>query len=145
MPLVQPAMLSTADRQHVTTQLANLTSPVTLHAYTQSFGCEPCAPTMRLLKELPELSEHVTLTEHNLVLDKDAAAADGIERAPSIVVANGHRRVRFEGAPFGYEFASLLQAITLVSAGDSGLSDASRAQLAMLEEPLTIRVFSTPT
>lgn len=138
-------MLSSTDRQHVASQLAQLTSPVTLHAYTQSFGCEACGPTMRLLKELPELSALITVAEHNLVLDKDAALADGVERAPSIVVSNGHRRVRFEGAPFGYEFASLLQAIQLVSTGASGLSDASRAQLAALDEPLHLRVFSTPT
>jgi len=40
---------------------------------------------------------------------------------------------------------SLLDAIQLVSAGDSGLQDASRAMLAALESPLALQVFVTPT
>lgn len=139
-------MLSAHDRQHVATQLADMTAPVTAFVYTQTFGCEPCGNTIRLLKELTELSPLVHLVEHNLVLDKDAAAADGVERAPTIVLSNGsHRRVRFEGGPFGYEFASLLQALVLVSTGESGLNATSRARLAELDEPVSIQVFSTPT
>lgn len=139
-------MLSAHDRQHVASQLSAMVSPVTIHAYTQTFGCEPCGETMRLLMELTELAPLLTIDEHNLVLDKDAAAADGVDRAPTLVLTDGaHRRVRFQGGPFGYEFASLLQAIVLVSTGDSGLSAASRDLIGTLRDPVAIQVFSTPT
>ena len=40
---------------------------------------------------------------------------------------------------------SLLDAIQIVSAGDSGLNEASRAMLAGVESPLALQVFVTPT
>ena len=53
--------------------------------------------------------------------------------------------IRFRGIPSGYEFMSLLDAIQMVLAGDSGLTGASRALLAGLESPLALQVFVTPT
>jgi alkyl hydroperoxide reductase subunit AhpF len=139
-------MLSAHERQQVTTQLAAMVAPVTLHVYTQTFGCESCGETLRLVRELGELSPLVEVEEHNLVLDKEAAARDGVERAPTVVLASGEqRRVRFQGGPFGYEFASLLQALVLVSTGVSGLSTASQTLLAALRESVHVQVFSTPT
>ncbi len=139
-------MLSAQDRQQVTTQLAAMVAPVTLHLYTQTFGCDACGETRRLVKELSELSPLVEFEEHNLVLDKEAAARDGVERAPTVILASaGHQRVRFQGGPFGYEFASLLQALVLVSTGTSGLSEPSRLRLSELREPVHVQVFSTPT
>lgn len=139
-------MFSAHERQQVTTQLAAMVAPVTLHVYTQTFGCDSCGETTRLVKELSELSPLVQVEEHNLVLDKDAAAREGVDRAPTVVLASAdHRRVRFQGGPFGYEFASLLQALVLVSSGTSGLSEASRSLLAALREPVQVQVFSTPT
>ena len=40
---------------------------------------------------------------------------------------------------------SLLDAILLVSKGDSGLLEGSRAMLASLASPLTLQLFVTPT
>lgn len=139
-------MLSAHERQVITKQLAAMVAPVTLHVYTQTFGCESCAETLRLVKELSELSPLVEVEEHNLVLDKEAAARDGVDRAPTVVLASAEqRRVRFQGGPFGYEFASLLQALVSVSTGTSGLSEASRLLLGALHEPIHVQVFSTPT
>ena len=53
--------------------------------------------------------------------------------------------IRFFGIPSGYEFMSLLDAIVLVSGGDSGLAPASRTMLAELRSPLNLQVFVTPT
>ena len=40
---------------------------------------------------------------------------------------------------------SLLEGILLASAGDSGLSEEARAQIATLDEPRALQIFSTPT
>jgi len=53
--------------------------------------------------------------------------------------------IRFLGIPSGYEFMSLLDAIQVVSAGDSGLKAESREKIAGLPSPLTLQVFVTPT
>jgi alkyl hydroperoxide reductase subunit AhpF len=54
-------------------------------------------------------------------------------------------RIRFLGAPAGYEFVSLVQAVLLAGGREPTLSAESRALLASLDTPVTMRVFTTPT
>jgi glutaredoxin-like protein len=55
-------------------------------------------------------------------------------------------RIRFLGAPAGYEFMSLIEAIILAGGTDSGLSHESKRLIAEhVAEPLDINVFVTPT
>jgi len=54
-------------------------------------------------------------------------------------------RIRFLGAPSGYEFVSLVHAVLLVGGGGSELNDASRARVADVGRPVTMQVFTTPT
>jgi glutaredoxin-like protein len=140
------SLLSPADRQTLETTLGALVEPVRLVLFTQTFGCDSCAATKRILAELASLSDRITLEEHNLVLEKDLAAEYTIDRAPSVIVTrDGGRRLTYVGAPAGYEFSSLVEAVKLVSSGDSGLSAASRARLSELTRPMTVTVFVTPT
>lgn len=86
--------------------------------------------------------------EVNLVLDKERAAAFHIYRIPALALlrAGEDTRIRFLGAPAGYEFASLVDAVILAGTGDSGLSSESRALIAeRVTAPLDIKVFVTPT
>ena len=126
--------------------LAGLAAPVRLLFFTQTFGCDTCVPARRIVDRIASLSEHVTVDEFNLVLDKDAVQAYGIRRAPAIaVVGEADTGIRFYGVPEGHELISLVDAILLVASRDSGLSDESRARLAEVDEPLDIQVFVTPT
>ena len=126
--------------------LADLAAPVKLLFFTQTFGCDTCVPARRIVDRIASLSEHVTVDEFNLVLDKDAVQAYGIRRAPAIaVVGEADTGIRFYGVPEGHELISLVDAILLVASRDSGLSDESRARLAEVDEPLDIQVFVTPT
>ena len=114
--------------------------------FTQTLNCETCEPTKQILGELAELSGQLTVEEHNFLLEGALAADLGIDRVPAIAVMGAQDfGVRFLGIPSGYEFMSLLDAIQLVSAGASGLNEASRAMLAGLASPLTLQVFVTPT
>jgi glutaredoxin-like protein len=138
--------LPQADREVLERTLSGLAEPVRLVFFTQTFGCEACAATGRILAELASLSERIALEEHNLVLEKDLAAEYGIDRAPTVVVTReGGRRLTYVGAPAGYEFAALVEAVKLVSSGDSGLSEENRARLEGVSRPMTIAVFVTPT
>jgi len=53
-------------------------------------------------------------------------------------------RIRFLGAPAGYEFISLVQALLLVGGSESILSSDNRARVAAVARPVTIQVFTTP-
>jgi len=146
------SLLSDTERGIVAARLRSLPHPVRLRFFTQTFGCETCADTRRILDELTSISPSVTSEEINLVLDREGAAALGVDRAPAILLARGNEDgsewmpgVRFYGIPAGYAFMSLLEAIELVASGDSGLSDESREIVATVASPMRIQVFSTPT
>lgn len=143
------ALLSEQDRQTVRTQLAGITHQVTLVLFTQTIGEPETAPLAKqILGEIAELSDRVAVEEANLVLDRERAAQYGIDRIPAIVLLRGGEdtRMRFLGAPAGYEFMSLLEAVMAAGTGDSGLSESSRALIAQhVTGPLDIKVFVTPS
>jgi glutaredoxin-like protein len=121
-------------------------SDVRLIFFEQSIGCDSCAPTRRMLEQLIEANEHVTLERLNLVLDKEKAAEYGVDRVPAIIVsASGHDRIRYYGAPLGHELPTLVEAVRMVATGESGLSEQSCAQLKALTRPVGLQVFFTPT
>jgi alkyl hydroperoxide reductase subunit AhpF len=128
-----------------------MTRPVRLVFFTQALGCETCAQTREILDELPLLSDKIAIDEVNFVLEPDRAAQCGIDRVPAIAVeyeVDGQRRdtrIRFLGAPSGYEFVSLVRAILLAGGGESMLSPEGRARLASVDKPVTMQVFTTPT
>ncbi|MFN8059785.1 MAG: hypothetical protein U0Q12_11560 [Vicinamibacterales bacterium] len=139
-------MLREQERQQVSEMLKAMTSPVKLVLFTQTFGCDSCGETKRLLDDVVSLNPLLSLVEHNLVLDKEKAAQYGVDRAPIIALeGDGDARIRFVGGPFGYEFSSLLQSILAVSSRESGLSPASKTLIASVRTPVTLQVFSTPT
>ena len=142
-------LLSEQDRQTVRTHLAAITQPVTLLFFTQTIGASDSVLIARqVLDEVVSLSDQVSLEEVNLVLDTERVAQYGIDRTPAIVLLrNGEdTRMRFLGAPAGYEFSSLIEAVVLAGSGDSGLTDVSRAAIAeRVTAPMDIKVFVTPT
>jgi alkyl hydroperoxide reductase subunit AhpF len=139
-------ILSASDAARVREMLASLPNPVRLVFFTQTLNCETCEPAKQILGELAELSGQITVEEHNFLLERELAATYGIDRVPAIAVVGAQDYgIRFLGIPSGYEFMSLLDAIQIVSAGDSGLNEGSRALLAGLESPLALQVFVTPT
>jgi hypothetical protein len=165
------ALISPADQQKLQESFAEMTRPVRLLFVTQTFGCETCQQTRQILAELPPLSDKITIEEVNLILEGERAKEYGIDRAPAIAVTyldgslesprsvgslgsdgsvgsqNPWRdsRIRFLGAPAGYEFISLVQAVLLAGGRPSGLADESRKRIALVDRPVTMQVFTTPT
>ncbi|MCL4813042.1 MAG: hypothetical protein KJ061_11175 [Vicinamibacteraceae bacterium] len=144
--------LSDPERAEVTKMLSGVDSPVRLVFATQTFSCELCGDTRRILDEVVETQPHVSVDELNLVLDTARAAEYGFSGAPAIAVvgtdpdgSEWDPGIRFLGAPLGYEFSNLLEAITRVASREAGLSPASVDKLAHVTKPTTIQVFSTPT
>lgn len=143
------ALLSERDRQTVRGHLAVIEEPVTLLFFAQTIGAPETVHVARqVLDEIVSLSDLVTLEEVNVILERDRARAYGIEQIPATVLLKGTQdtRIRFLGAPAGYEFMSLIEAVILAGTNDSGLSPDSRALVAEhVTSPLEIQVFVTPT
>jgi alkyl hydroperoxide reductase subunit AhpF len=140
------AILSSADAARVKEMLAGMTGPVRLAFFTQALNCETCEPTGQILRELAALTDRIVVEEHNFLLERDLAASYGVDRVPAIVpIGLQDYGIRFLGIPSGYEFMSLLDAILLVSSGESGLADESRAAIEDANEALRLQVFVTPT
>ena len=142
------SLLSVQDRATVQKHLDGLTHAVTLLFFTQTIGApETVHITRQVVNELAELSERITVEEVNLVLDRERAAQYGVADVPAIVLLKdgADTRMRFLGAPAGYEFMSLVEAVTLAGTDGSGLLDSSKALLGAVSAPLDIKVFVTPT
>jgi glutaredoxin-like protein len=143
------ALLSEQDRQTVRGHLAVIEEPVRLLFFTQTFGApESVRVAKQVLDEIVSLCDQLILEEVNFVLERDRARQYGIDQIPATVLMKGDQdtRIRFLGAPAGYEFMSLIEAVILAGTSDSGLSPESRALVAQhVTEPLDIQVFVTPT
>ena len=146
------SLLAPTDQDRLRESFAEMTSPVRLLFFTQTLDCETCLQTRQILDELPLLSDKIAIEEANFVLEKEKAAQYGIDRVPAIVLlgqdAAGElrdSRIRFLGAPSGYEFISLVQAVLLVGGRGSHLDEPNRQRVAAVTAPTTIQVFTTPT
>ncbi len=141
------ALLSPAEQERLRGSFDEMTAPVRLLFFTQTLDCETCVQTRQILDELPPLSDKISIEEVNFILEKDKAAQYGIDRVPAIALANAEAdsRIRFLGAPAGYEFISLVQAVLLVGGRASGLTTENRARVAAVDKRTTIKVFTTPT
>ncbi len=145
-------LLAPADQDKLRQSFDEMTSPVRLLFFTQTLDCETCLRTRQILDELPLLSDKITIEEVNFILEKDKAVQYAVDRVPAIAIvgqdASGEARdsrIRFLGAPSGYEFISLVQAVLLVGGRGSILSEENRQRLAAVDRPMTMQVFTTPT
>jgi alkyl hydroperoxide reductase subunit AhpF len=142
------ALLSEQDREAVKAHLEPVAHDVTLLLFTQTIGGpETGLMARQILDELAGLSDRVTVEEVNFVLERERAAGFGVDKIPAIVVLRDGQdtRIRFFGAPAGYEFMSLIDAVRLAGGDDSGLTEASKQAVAAIQAPTTVDVFVTPT
>jgi glutaredoxin-like protein len=141
-------LLSSQDRATVQQHLQILTHQVTLLFFTQTIGApETVLIARQVVGELADLNDKITVEEVNLVLDRDRAAQFGVENVPAIALLKDgvDTRMRFLGTPAGYEFMSLVEAVTLAGTEGSGLQEPSKAMLQGVKTPIDIKVFVTPT
>ncbi len=128
---------------------AAVTNPVKLVMFTQeqdALTCQFCAETRQLIEELATLSDKLTAEVHDFVAEAEVAKQYKVDKIPAVAIVGAKDYgVRLYGVPSGYEFSALVQGILNVSKGESGLSEASKTQLAKLDRPVHIQVFVTPT
>ena len=147
MPLLKPSL-----QKQVRELLAPMTRPVRALVFTtdnDQHACDLCDDTRQLLEEIAWVSDgKITVSVYDLVRNAEEARAHDISMAPAVVIAAGDGSdygVRFFGIPTGYELASLVSAVLMVSHGDAGLEPDTRPALLHLDAPTRLQVFVTPT
>jgi len=148
-------ILKEREREQIQKQFEALANPVKLAMFTQKIECEYCEETRMMVEELAALSEKVTAETYNFIIDKEVAEKYQVDKIPAIAILGVHPEgpspgekdygIRFYGIPAGYEFSTLIEAIKMVSSGESGLSQETKAALAKIDEPVHMQVFTTPT
>jgi alkyl hydroperoxide reductase subunit AhpF len=128
-------------------EFQSLQEPVTLAVAFQALQDPESENVKRLLEEVAALDPKLSVEPVNFVLDQDRVLALGFTRTPAIAVLGKDKDhgIRFYGMPSGYEFGTLIDAILLVSRGDSGLGEETKAALKEIARPVHVQVFSTPT
>jgi alkyl hydroperoxide reductase subunit AhpF len=142
------ALLSDADRTNLVQHLAPIGKQVDLLLFTQTFGGSESGPIAKqVLDEVASLHDRIRVVEKNFVLDTEDRAKYTVDKSPAIVVLSdgADTRMRLYGAPTGYEFVSLIEAVVLAGTGTLELEPETVAALAEVTEPLHLQVFTTPS
>jgi glutaredoxin-like protein len=144
------ALLREEDRQHLIKEFEGLKDPVQLLMFTQELECEYCRETRLIAEEVAELSDAISVETYNFVTDQTIVEQYGIDKIPAIVILRDGDEpkdygIRYYGIPSGYEFSSLIEDVMMISQGESGLSAATKTQVAALTKPVHFQVFVTPT
>ena len=142
------AMINDKDKKAVSDRLSKLTGPVKLVMFTQEMECQFCKETHELVEEVAALSDKITAEVKDFLKSENDANKLGIDKIPAVaVLGEGDKDygIRFYGIPAGYEFMSLLEAIEIVSKGESGLSANGKEKIKGLSKPVQLQVFVTPT
>ena len=141
-------LLSAQDEATLKQHLSVINIPVQLLLFTQTVGgSESGVVTRQILGELAALNDKLTVVDKNFVLDTEDKAKYRVDKAPAIVVLSDgtDTRMRLYGAPTGYEFVGLVEAIIVAGTGKIELEPETMKWIQAVDKPTHIQVFSTPT
>ena len=141
-------LLSAQDEATIKEHLSVITLPVELVLFTQTFGgSESGDVTRQVLNEIASLNDKVTVVEKNFILDTEDKNKYKVDKAPAIVILSDgvDTRMRMYGAPTGYEFVGLVEAIIIAGTGKIELDPETMTWIQAVDKPTHIQVFSTPT
>ena len=153
--MTQQPLISEQDKSQLKrTFRKDLKGPVRLQVFTQRPSvitipgreCRYCPQTQQLMEEVADLSPKIELETVDFYADPQVARDHGVSRIPAILLsADGSSRVKFYGAPLGYEMATIVEDIKTISRGVSPLSMDTRKKLRRVNQEVHIQVFVTPS
>jgi alkyl hydroperoxide reductase subunit AhpF len=141
-------LLSAQDESTLKEHLSSITLPVELVLFRQAFGASESGDVAKqILGEIATLNDKITIIDKNFILDTEDKAKYKVDKAPAIVIlSNGvDTRMRMYGAPTGYEFVGLVEAIIVAGTGHIDLEPETLQWVQAVDKPTHIQVFSTPT
>jgi len=128
-----------------------LQHPVHILFFEQKAKCGSCNETRQLVEEVVAISDKLSMNVYDLDANRDVAQKFNVDKVPVTVVSakNGDQiidlGIRYAGVPSGHEFTSFIQGILLVATCDSGLKEQTHTFLKLLDKPVHMQVFVTPT
>ncbi len=138
--------LSKKVKKELSEAFSGLKDEVTFKLFTQEMECRFCEDTRALLEAVTDASDKVKLEIYDFVKDKAEADIYGVDKIPAIVAMDGKDYgIKYYGIPGGYEFASLVEVIKLISTGEYGLKPETMEFLDNLQKDIHLQVFVTPT
>jgi alkyl hydroperoxide reductase subunit AhpF len=141
-------LLSAQDEATLKQHLSVINTPVQLLLFTQTIGgSESGTVTKQILSELAALNDKIAVVDKNFVLDTEDRAKYKVDKAPAIVILSDDvdTRMRLYGAPTGYEFVGLVEALIVAGTGKIELDPETMKWIQAVDKPTHIQVFSTPT
>ncbi|HYB95861.1 MAG TPA: hypothetical protein VEC39_12880 [Vicinamibacterales bacterium] len=141
-------LLSPQDEATLKEHLSSISIPVELVLFTQAIGGSESGDVARqILNEIAALNDKITVVEKSFVLDTDDRAKYNVDKAPAIVVLSDgvNTRMKLYGAPTGYEFVGLVEAIMTAGTSKIELDPETMKWIQAVDKPTHIQVFSTPT
>jgi alkyl hydroperoxide reductase subunit AhpF len=148
------ALLNDQVKQQVRDRFTQrLSGPVQLKLYTRpgtgrlilpsGLGCATCDDARELAEDLRDSAPDLI---HLDVVDVTVQESD-VRELPTLALGfpGEEPRIRWQGLPAGYEFATVVDAIERVSTGEHGLSESTVERLGRVDQPLEVMVFATPT
>lgn len=124
----------------------SLDKVVTLKFFSQEFECRFCQDTHQLLEEISGLTDKIKLEKYDFLADRAEVEKYDIKRIPATVVMDEKDYgIKIYGIPSGYEFTSLVEALKIVSTGETGLAQETKNFLDSLVKEVHLQVFVTPT
>ncbi len=106
--------------------------------------CVTCKDNLAFIEEVASLSEKISVKTYDFLKDKDKVKQYRVDKIPATIVEGQEDfGIRLYGIPAGHEFATLLNAIKIISTSNSELSKETKEKLESLSKPVHIQVFVT--
>jgi thioredoxin len=131
---------------------AEMKEPVDIKVFSAGIIIDPSKPdaaeineyAKNLVDELHQVDPRI-LPQH-LSMDSPIAKELKITTSPTILIGyDSGYRIIYNGAPLGQEATGFIETICLVSGADSRLNQYSRKIVALIDKPVLIQTFVTPT
>ena len=107
--------------------------------------CPTCAQTQELIEEVASASPKIDLEVFDVFAEAVAVQEMSVARIPALLIGNEESpRMKFYGAPLGYQMAAIVESIRSVSRGVSPLTNESRRKLRQLNRPVHMQVIVSP-
>jgi glutaredoxin-like protein len=159
------AILTERDKAAVRERLGEMVNPVKMIVFAPATNliapgrreCLYCTELRELMGELADLHDQLQVEFVDPYTDPVRAAAYTLKQdgqgylVPAIVLTglqNGEEvdyGIRFYGLPAGYEFATLLEDILMISTGRHHLAPQVLDEVSRIDKPVDMMVFVTPT
>lgn len=132
-------------KSRIKERFQELKDDVKLIVFTQQSECRHCGDNQKLMEEIAELSDKISIKVFDFQADKEQVDKYSINKVPATaIVGKDDYGIRLYGIPTGYDFVSLIESIRLVSTGETQLTAQENEYLENFEKDIHLQVFVSP-